>query len=481
MHAYSEHIFKTQKDLRRLCLSLFWLTIPYVWAGCTSSQTAQLDRLIIGEVMQKSELNENLRALCQPGGRLSGTDNGFAAEHFVFDKARQYGLRNARFEAFQMPCWRGIETRVTGLDAAGSVCEGAVALCNSTSTPPEGVTAEVVDAHDGKPEDFAGLADTLRGRFALVRDGGERRSEKMARALEYGAAGLVVVSAENHAPVIGTAHRTPRPEPAIVISHGDGQAIASALDQGQVVRLNVRIRSECWDAEPHNVVAEIPGCGRARELILLGGHLDSWNLAEGAIDNANGAAVILECARALQAVGWRPRRTVRFVWFMAEEQDLRGSKAYVAAHANELDDIVAMVNVDMPGSPRTLSTSGAPAFVERLEEFRRSMAGYALNEQIGKLGGGFSDHAPFTEAGVCGVALWGELGPGVQHYHTANDKFECVDQRATVESAAVLAVLVRQLADDPGLKPGRCPPGEPPAAAPAQSSAAQSTRPAGPH
>ena len=172
---------------------------------------------------------------------------------------------------------------------------------------------------------------------------------------------------------------------------------------------------------------------------------------------------------------------MRFVWFMGEEQDLRGSKAYVAAHANELDDIVAMVNVDMPGSPRTLSTSGPPAFVERLGEFRRSMAGYALNEQIGKLAGGFSDHAPFTEAGVCGVALWGELGPGVQNYHTANDKFECVDQGATVESAAVLAVLVRQLADDPGLKPGRCPPVEPRATAPTPSSAAQSTRPAGPH
>ena len=186
MHANSEHIFKTPKDLRRLCLSLFWLTIPYVSAGCTSSQTAQVDRLIIGEVMQKSELNENLRALCQPGGRLAGTDNGFAAEHFVFDKARQYGLHNAHFEAFQMPCWRGIETRVTRLDAASSVCDGAVALCNSTSTPPEGITAEVIDAHDGKLEDFAALADTLRGRFVLVRDGGERRSEKMARASSTG-------------------------------------------------------------------------------------------------------------------------------------------------------------------------------------------------------------------------------------------------------------------------------------------------------
>lgn len=482
MHVKTGFMSWTHKELRLFCRRLLWLTIPYVSTGCTAPQNAQLDRLIIGEVMQKSQLTENLHALCLAGGRLSGTQNAFAAERFVLDKAREYGLRNAHLEAFPMPCWRGIETRVARLAPNESPCQGALALCNTMSTPPDGLTAQVIDAGDGKPDDFELLRDQLRGRFALVRDGGDRRSEKMARALEHGAAGLIVVSAADHAPVIGTSHHIPRPEPAIVISHDDGQAIAQLLAAGQTVTLNVQIRTDFWDAEPHNVVAEIPGRSRhADELVLLGAHLDSWDLAEGAIDNGNGSAVILECARALRAVGWRPSRTVRFVWFMAEEQDLRGSHAYVTAHDDQLDKMVAMINVDMPGSPRTLSTSGPPQFVDRLQEFRRSMAGYGLNEQIGKLSGGWSDHAPFVEAGVCSVAVWGELGPGVQNYHTANDKFECADQRATVESAALLAVLVRQLADDPALKPGRYPPDEPPAVAPAPSSPAQSTRPAGRH
>jgi carboxypeptidase Q len=470
------------KELRLFCRLLLWFTIPYVSAGCTGFQSAHLDQFIIGEVMQKSELSENLRALCLSGGRLSGTENAFAAERFIVDKARQCGLRNVHLEPFPMTCWRGIETRVVRLTPDESPCAGALALCNTKSTPPSGVTAGVIDAGDGKPEDFDLLGDELHARFALVRDGGDRRSEKTARALEHDAAGLVVVSAENHAPIIGTGHRRPRPEPAIVISHDDGQAIAELLAAGQTVRLNVQIRSEIWEAEPDNVVAEIPGHGpHADEIVLLGAHLDSWDLAEGAIDNGNGSAVILECARALRAVGWRPSRTVRFVWFMGEEQDLRGSRAYVTAHRDELDKVVAMINVDMPGSPRKLFTSGPPQFAERLQEFRRGMAGYALNEEIGKLSGGWSDYAPFVEAGVCGIALWGELGSGVQNYHTVNDKFECVDQRATLESAAVLAVLVRQLADDPTLKPGICPPDERPASVPTPSSAAQSSRLAGRH
>jgi carboxypeptidase Q len=480
MLAKTRFTSRTYTKFRSLWPFLICLTIPYVSGGCTGLQAAHLDRLIIGEVMQESELTENLRVLCLAGGRLSGTQNAFSAEHFVLDKASQYGLCNAHLESFPMSCWRSDETRAVRLTPDETPCHGAIALCGTMSTPPGGITAQVIDAANGNQQDFESLGDELRGRFALVRDGGHRRSEKLICALEHGAAGLIVVSAPNHAPIIGTGHHTPRPEPAIIISHEDGQAIAEQLAAGETVQLNIQIRAEFWDAEPDNVVAEIPGHGpHASEILLVGAHLDSWHLAEGAIDNGNGSATILECARALRAVGWRPCRTVRFVWFMGEEQDLCGSHAYVAAHQDELDRIVAMINIDMPGSPRKLSTSGPPQFVERLQEFRRSMPGYALNEDIGKLSGGWSDHAPFVEAGVCGVALWGELGPGVQNYHTVNDKFECVDQRATVQAAAVLAVLVRQLADDPSVEPGRCQPDEPPATAPAPSSAAQSKRLAG--
>ena len=133
---------------------------------------------------------------------------------------------------------------------------------------------------------------------------------------------------------------------------------------------------------------------------------------------------------ALAAVDWRPAPHCALHLVYGRRADLRGSRAYVAAHQDELDRVVAMINIDMPGSPRALWTSGPPQFVERLQQFRRGMAGYLLNEDIGRLSGTWSDHAPFVEAGVCGVTLGGELGPGGRSYHTANDKFECVDQRA---------------------------------------------------
>ena len=250
--------------------------------------------------------------------------------------------------------------------------------------------------------------------------------------------------------MIGGCHPEPRDELAIAICNDDGEKLAEKLAAGETVRVSIKVDTEFWDAKPNNVVGEIPGFGpQAHEIVILSAHLDSWHLAEGAIDNGNGSSAILETARALSALDWKPRRTVRFVWFMGEEQGLRGSDAYVAAHSAELDDVVAVINVDMPGSPRRLVTFGHREVLGFLESASGWLRGYELEVKNSDAKGRWSDHAPFMDAGVCTVVLTGELGDGVKHYHTVNDKYEIVDRRRTVQSAAVLGVLVRQLADCP--------------------------------
>jgi Zn-dependent M28 family amino/carboxypeptidase len=134
---------------------------------------------------------------------------------------------------------------------------------------------------------------------------------------------------------------------------------------------------------------------------------------------------------------------------MGEEQNLYGSKAYVAAHEHELDDVVAVVNVDMPGSPRKFGTFGHPEIVDFLKSVRAQLRGYEIAEEVGNHSGSWSDHAPFTAAGVCAVALWGDIGEGGKTYHTTKDKYDVVDRRKTIQFAAALGVLVRQLADCP--------------------------------
>ena len=131
--------------------------------------------------------------------------------------------------------------------------------------------------------------------------------------------------------------------------------------------------------------------------------------------------------------------------------DLRGSRAYVAAHESELDTIVCDVNVDMPGAPRKFVRFLHPELEPLLKAVIAELPGYELDPEpavVSEAGGG-SDQAPFVERGVAAVALWGEIGPGVKNYHTAGDTYDIVDRRGTTAAAAVLAVLVRHLADAP--------------------------------
>ena len=426
------------------------LTLLVVAGGCHQPMADALDCQLIGEVMMHSELSANLRALTMSGGRLSGSPNGHRAERLVADKLREYGLSNVHFEPFEMTTWRDRETVVTVLGDAPTTLQGALALGNVLSTPPEGISAEVVDIGVGTKKDFSARGAELRGKFALVREGCLHRGKKMQLAVEHGAAGLVQISRLDDRPRVGTCHPGPRPEPGVVITGRDGQALVDRLEAGEKLRLNVKIDADAWVCHPNNVVGEIAGTGSlAKEVIILCAHLDSWHLAEGALDNGTGSSAILEAARALSTVGWEPRRTVRFIWFMGEEHGLHGSTAYVADHLDELDSIVAVVNVDMPGSPRTLVTFGHDEVIDFLLTLRDELAGYELNEEVSNATWTASDHAAFMKQGVCAMSLSGDLGPGVKFYHSTGDTYDQVDLRGTTESAAVLAVLVRRFADCP--------------------------------
>ena len=422
--------------------------------GCQHATTSGvvMDRQLIGEVMMHSELAPNLRALCMTGGRLSGTENGHKAERFVADKLRAYGLTNVHLEPFEMATWQDESTIVTVTSDPPEVLEGALSLGNCLSTPPEGLSAELVYAGQGEPEELDNLDDKIKGKFVLVHEGGSHRGSKMKEALKRGAAGLIIISHLDDRGRVGQCHREPSPEPGVVITGADGAKLVERLETGERLTLNVKIKANAWPATPNNVVAEIPGCGPlADEVVILGAHLDSWHLAEGGIDNGTGSVAILEAARALAVMHYRPRRTIRFVWFMGEEHGLHGSRAYVKQHADELDSIVAMVNVDMPGSPRNFSHDGHPEVEEFLQSLSRDLAGFEISADIGTSTGFWSDHAPFMKQGICAVWTGGDMGPGVEFYHSSGDTYEAVDRRATNHAAAVLAVLVHRLADYPEL------------------------------
>jgi hypothetical protein len=307
--------------------------------------------------LQRSALQDDyawsiLEALTtEVGPRLAGTEQEARARAWSVARLRALGFANVRVEPFDMPVWvRGAEQ--AWVTAPFPQPLAVTALGNSGATPPQGIEAEVV-GYDSFEAFEAAPADAVRGKIVFVshamsktQDGssygafGHARRQGPTLASKRGALAIVIRS-------IGTDyHRNPHtgaqqftegatPIPAGALSIPDAEQLQRILTRGQPVRLRlVMTPRQVGSRQSGNVIAEVPGRDRAAAPILVGCHLDSWDLATGAVDDGAGCAIVAAAAKRIMDRG-RPLRPIRIVWFGAEEVGLLGAEAYRAAHGKE--------------------------------------------------------------------------------------------------------------------------------------------------
>ena len=408
---------------------------------------------VAGEVFSASETKENLRILCDEiGGRLSGSESGRAALDFADAVLKKYGLSDVHREAFEFPGWfRGpFRCEVT---APRQRVMHALALGNTPSTPPGGVEAEVVDAAHGNPVELDRLGTALKGRFALVIDepmpGGRwmHRSEIMLEVARRGAAGLLFQTTEpGDLPMTGTCwNNGVSPILGVGVSKEDGEWMRRVLARGETVAVRVEMTNEMGPASSANVVGELAGSGD--EFVIVGGHIDAWDIAEGAVDNGTGAVVVLEAARALAKSGVKPRATIRFVLFTGEESGLYGSNAYAEAHEAGLARCRGMINCDMEGTPVGIRVMGHEEARPFFEELLKSLASFEPTAPLSFRAGIHGDQQAFLLRGVPVVNPSSRLDDAsARYYHTAADTYEKADLRPLPACAAFVGVLALELA-----------------------------------
>jgi hypothetical protein len=247
--------------------------------------------------------------------------------------------------------------------------------------------------------------------------------------------------------------------PTVVLRNEDYGRISRLLGNGTPVRLEFTIvnRSYPEGRTAYNAIAEIPGTDKAKEIVMLGGHLDSWHSATGATDNAIGVAVMMEAARILKAIGVTPRRTIRVALWGGEEQGLLGSKAYVKQHFGtfeapkpEFDTFAGYFNVDSgTGRIRGATVFGPPEAATVLREIFKPW------EDLGVVGAiattsrqsGGTDSTSFNEAGLPGIGLGQDpIEYGSYTWHTNLDTYERIVEEDVKKSAAAIASAVYHLA-----------------------------------
>ncbi|WP_294298211.1 M20/M25/M40 family metallo-hydrolase [uncultured Sphingomonas sp.] len=397
------------------------------------------------------------------GPRLAGTEAEARARDWAVKKLTTMGFKNVRIEPFKMPVWvRGEETAEIVAPFPQKLY--LTALGNSGATPAAGMTAEVVY--------FPTLADlnaapdgSLKGKIAFVSHammptqdgssygyfGGVRRSGP-ALAAKKGAAAMLIRS-------IGTDyHRNPHaggtnfPEgtkaiPAAALSIPDAEQLERVLKRGQPVRIKLTLTPrQTGIKESGNVIAEVPGSDLSAGIVLIGGHLDSWDLGTGAIDDATGVAITAAAAKRIMDAGI-PRRTIRVVWFGAEEVGVFGGRAYAEAHGS--DNHVAAAESDF-GADRiwrfeTNLPDSAKAVGDRLAT---ALAPLGIAKGPGKAGDG-ADVGPIMAKGVAAIDLNQSGLDYFNLHHTPDDTLDKVDPAKLRQNVAAWTTMLAIVANAP--------------------------------
>jgi hypothetical protein len=421
------------------------------------------------EVLTHSKAYSSLQtATTTIGHRLTGSANGKKAEEFAYNLLKSYGFTNLRYQPFEVESWsRGTIRVQMGTDSANLQDVKSVSLAHSPVKAD--VSLEVVDMGNGLEEDYAAAPDKVKGKIALVYLGvlpGSKagtkslhRSEKTAIATKYGAKGIIIINTATGGILLtGTASVTGKliPIPAVCIGKEDGMAWKEKLKSGKLYS-HISLANFSGMIKARNVIATIKGKLLAKEKVVVGGHLDSWDLATGAIDNGIGSFSVLDMARTFMALKLQPERTVEFVMFMGEEQGLLGSRAYVetATKDKSIDQVRYMLNYDMTNDPKGYSSTA-----EESKELFQSIGAIAHSldttfKNTFRSGAGLhSDHQPFMLHGVpTGGAAGGTLpnnsGPC---YHADCDGFNLIDEMGMKNTVRFNAMLLYGIADSKEIK-----------------------------
>jgi carboxypeptidase Q len=424
------------------------------------------DSIIAAALRDSSAWNRLAEMSDRFGHRLSGSEGLERAIDWIMETMRRDGFQNVRGEPVMVPHWvRGEES--VELVAPRRARLSMLGLGGSIGTPAGGIEAEVLVVTSF--DDLARKADQARGRIVLfdvpytgygptVR---YRRDGAVAAARVGAVASLIrsVAAYSIRSPHTGSMSydSTVTRIPAAALSVEDAMMLHRMADRGErvVVRLTMGART-LPDAQSRNVMGELVGRERPHEVVVLGGHIDSWDVGAGAMDDGGGVVVAWEAVRLLQRLGLRPRRTIRVVGWTNEENGMRGATAYRDAHQAELPNhILAFESDGGVFRPTGFGFSGSDSARAIVREIASLLRAVGADSVTG--GGGGADIAPIAQLGVPAMS------PNVAgeryfwFHHSDGDTVDKLDPRDMAQCVAAFAVMMYVVADMPDRLPRGAP------------------------
>ena len=392
------------------------------------------------------------------GNRISGSPNLEAAIKWAVEEMKRDGLENVHTEAVKVPHWvRGRES----LEIAGPIPQPLVmiGLGNSVGTPPAGIEADLLVVHSFEELDAA--RDRVKGKIVLFNvpfttygDTVRFRAAGPSRAGGLGAVAVLVRSVgpaglrTPHTGALSYAEGQPQ-IPAAAVTTEDAARLERMFNRGTKVRLKLMMEAKFLpEADSANVVGEIRGRELPNEVVVIGGHFDSWDVGTGSTDDGGGCVATWEALRLMKKLNLRPRRTVRVVLWTNEENGGRGGQAYRDAHLEELPNHVMMLESD--GGvfrPTGFGFSGSDAGRGKVRDIATLLGGIHA-DTIGASGGGADIGPSVQQANIPAMSLEVDGNYFLIH-HTPADTIDKIDPLEIARSAGAIAVLTYVVAEMP--------------------------------
>jgi hypothetical protein len=439
---------------------------PAATEACSLQQScAEIAPGMIKSALGDSPLENNLRYLTTSiGGRIPGSAANEKAVAWAVAAFRAAGITNVKTESFTLPPTWSEGATVAKVIAPQSF---ELHLVSAGWSPPiaasGGITARIVDVGDGDEAGFAAAGDTARDAIVFVHQDLLQSLDELFseytrdpaiidRAVKARAAAIFWMSTRpgtllyRHTSTPGGA--TLERIPQAIVARDDAEKIARLLTADAPVRVHFEMPNYVsGPAQIENVIAEIRGWDKPEDFVVLGAHLDSWDLGQGALDNGCDAAMVIDAARVIHSSGSLPKRSIRFILFNAEEEGFLGSRAYVEAHQAELDHAVAAIIFDSgSGTVTGYSVSGRkdmlPLLREALDPLKPlNVSDFTLDATVE------TDNFDFLLEGIPTLLPNQELANYLPNYHASSDTFNRVDMANLKKQSAIAAITAYALAD----------------------------------
>ncbi|HPB58461.1 MAG TPA: M20/M25/M40 family metallo-hydrolase [Candidatus Saccharicenans sp.] len=455
-----------KKCLMKRCL-IFWLVWPVAFslaAGDSHSdheEFAHQAKKMAETALKEEKAYEILKTLALPGGRLTGSPAAARAVSRATDLMTKLGFDLVKQEPVKVNRWQRGQTEKALVKSkkGGQHRLNICALGNSIGTPRSGLEAEVLEVHSF--EELEELKQAINGKivfFNVPMDRAEPnpfaaygravpyRTNGASAAARYGAVAVLVRSMTfrlddyPHTGLMIYDENIPKiPAAAVATNHADQLSLWLKEDP----HLKLSLMMNCGQLPPvisANVLGQLTGEERPEEIILLAGHLDSWDLSPGANDDAAGCVVAIEALRLIKEAGWRPKRTIRAVLFMDEEFGGTGGRFYATSASRKSEKHLLAIEQDNGGgAPVGLALRGGDKIIEKAEKLKEILSPFGINWI--RPGGGGVDISPLIQEGT----LAGSVIPETQRYfdfhHSALDQPTTVHPREIELQAIVLAIV----------------------------------------